>query len=120
MIITWAGVRLFITSSDSARVRAVEEGVGDLDRDVGLQQGRPHVLERVVDLLGVQLARDRSFLNVPSSFVVSVSNMGSSLGVRGIGRGAGTGIHPRRASHLRPRTSSTAWRRAIGLNGFVK
>ena len=35
---------------------AREEVVGDLDGDVGLEQGRPHLTQGVVHLLGVELA----------------------------------------------------------------
>ena len=53
----WAGVRLFMTSSDSARARTrVEEVVGDLDGDVGLEQGGADLGQGVVHLLGVELA----------------------------------------------------------------
>ena len=41
---------------ERARSRTREEVVGHLDGDVGLEQGRAHVGQSVVDLLGVELA----------------------------------------------------------------
>ena len=52
-----------MTSSESARVAdPTEEGIGHLERDVSLEQGRPHVVESVVDLLRMELAAGAQLL----------------------------------------------------------
>ena len=86
---------------------AGEEVVDDLHRDVGLQERGPDVGQRVVDLLGVQLPARAELLE-----------RAVELGGQGVEHRA----EPYSSGVVSPgpMTSSTAWSRAIGLNGLVK
>ena len=128
LITCCAGVRLFMTSSESARVRTRARKASATSTATSASSNAVRMSSRALSTcLGCNLPRERSFLNVPSSFAVSVSNIASGLPSafresREPTRapGSSTASYSPGPTASGPRTSSTAWSSAIGLNGFVK
>jgi hypothetical protein len=100
---------------EGASAHAPEERVGHLHGDVGLQQRRPHVIEGVVHLLGMELASSAEFLEgavetggqgVEHGVVYSIGP--SCEPVPGPGPGRNQASYRAGAAPSGPKTSSTA------------